>query len=62
MERLCLRILRTEVSRMRQDAVWQAFAQTGNPLYYLLYCAAVRQNETEKDGEQSCSQAAAVRR
>ena len=24
---------------MTTDPIWQAFAETGDPLYYLLYCA-----------------------
>lgn len=30
---------------MKDDAIWQAFASTGDPLYYLLY-------KTVKDQEQ----------
>ena len=45
---------------MKQDDVWQAFTQTGDPLYYLLYRAAERQIETERDEEQLLSQTAAV--
>lgn len=26
-----------EVVLMERDAVWQAFAETGDPIYYLLY-------------------------
>ena len=28
---------------MIQDPIWQAFAETGDPLYYLLFRAAARQ-------------------
>ena len=46
---------------MRQDPIWQAFAQTGDPLYYLLYRSIQRQAETKQDGEQTSSRNAAVR-
>ena len=29
---------------MNKDAIWQAFAETGDPIYYMLYKAT--QNET----------------
>ena len=32
-----MQILLSEVVNMEYDAIWQAFAQTGDPLYYLLY-------------------------
>ena len=60
MERLCLQILRTEVKNMMQDPIWQAFAQTGDPLYYLLYRAVICQERAETGKRQTCSQTAAV--
>lgn len=30
---------------MKTDAIWQAFAQTGDPLYYLLYKSTARQTQ-----------------
>ncbi len=30
---------------MRRDPIWLAFAETGDPLYYLLYRAANAQRE-----------------
>ena len=45
---------------MRQDPIWQSFAETGDPLYYLLYCAAQRQTQAEPSKEQTSSQPAAV--
>ena len=45
---------------MRQDPIWQAFAQTGDPLYYLLYRTVERQNGTEPGKVQTGSQTAAV--
>ena len=37
---------------MKDDPIWQAFRETGDPLYYLLYKAAARvierQNATKK--------------
>ena len=27
---------------MKEDPIWQAFRETGDPLYYLLYKAAAR--------------------
>ena len=33
-----LQTLSAEVVRM-QDAIWQAFRETGDPLYYMLYRA-----------------------
>ncbi len=45
---------------MMQDPIWQAFAQTGDPLYYLLYRAVIRQERAETGKRQTCSQTAAV--
>ena len=30
---------KTEVVYVNRDAIWQAFAETGEPVYYLLYKA-----------------------
>lgn len=30
---------------MKDDPIWQAFRETGDPLYYLLYKASVRTTE-----------------
>ena len=60
MEALCLQIIGTEVSRMKQDPIWQAFAETGDPLYYLLYRAAQRADRAEPGREQTSSRTAAV--
>lgn len=35
---------------MERDAVWQAFADTGDPLYYLLY-KQMRNTKPEKASE-----------
>lgn len=45
---------------MERDAIWQAFAETGDPLYYLLYKntedqqnpAACGRKKTDRAGEQ----------
>lgn len=29
---------------MKDDAIWKAFAETGDPLYYLLYKAVHKQD------------------
>ena len=41
---------------MMQDPIWTAFAQTGDPLYYLLYCAA---EWAERRGEDESGTSAA---
>ncbi len=43
---------------MRQDPIWQAFARTGDPLYYLLYRAAEAQCTTVTAIEQASSETA----
>lgn len=43
---------------MRQDPIWQAFARTGDPLYYLLYRAAEEQAASEQDRTRMSSQTA----
>ncbi len=30
---------------MKDDAIWKAFAETGDPLYYLLYKAVCEQGK-----------------
>ena len=35
---------------MTRDPIWQAFAQTGDPLYYLLYRSA-QESKRQKSGE-----------
>ena len=32
---------------MSADAIWQAFAETGDPLYYLLYKSAKNQEKND---------------
>lgn len=34
---------------MKDDAIWQAFAQTGDPLYYLLYKETEGKKDKKKD-------------
>ena len=34
---------------MSQDAIWQAFAETGDPMYYLLYRSAKERQRDKKD-------------
>ncbi len=46
---------------MKQDSIWQAFARTGDPLYYLLYRAIERREGPEMSREQANSQTTAVR-
>lgn len=33
---------------MSKDAIWRAFAETGEPVYYLLYRAAAAQEKAEE--------------
>jgi len=33
---------------MSSDPIWRAFAQSGDPLYYLLYKAVTMDTKTEK--------------
>lgn len=30
---------------MKEDAIWRAFAETGDPLYYLLYKSVQQEEE-----------------
>ena len=46
---------------MMQDPIWKAFAQTGDPLYYLLYRAVIRQERAETGKGRTGSLTAAVR-
>ena len=41
-------ILRPEVISLKDDAIWQAFASTGDPLYYLLYKTAEEREKKKK--------------
>ena len=34
---------------MSADAIWKAFAETGEPMFYLLYRAAHAQGERKED-------------
>ncbi len=36
---------------MSQDAIWQAFAETGDPMYYLLYKSVRQRTENPKKKE-----------
>ena len=45
---------------MIQDPIWQAFAETGDPLYYLLFRAAARQEGESCKESVTQSQTAAV--
>ena len=45
---------------MRQDPIWQAFALTGDPLYYLLYRAAENRRDAQTDDGKPRFQNAAV--
>ena len=36
---------------MCPDAIWQAFAQTGDPLYYLLYKSIEPRDVNDKPGK-----------
>ena len=35
----------TEVSKMKSDGIWRVFAETGDPLVYLLYRSAANAQE-----------------
>lgn len=39
----------TEVMALDRDSVWRAFAQSGDPLYYLLYKAAGSDPDDEEE-------------
>ena len=45
---------------MNQDPIWQAFAETGDPLYYLLYRAVEKLEKAEHCQGQTEFQTAAV--
>ena len=34
---------------MRDDPIWRAFAESGDPLYYLLYKAVTMDSKKEKE-------------
>ncbi len=36
---------------MNNDAIWRAFARTGDPVYYLLYKTTSGEQETGKNGK-----------
>ena len=38
---------------MESDTIWQAFAETGDPLYYMLYKEAERKRSAETDSGES---------
>ena len=40
---------------MQHDIIWQAFAQTGNPLLYLLYKSVKNGADCEKDKREEAS-------
>lgn len=46
---------------MKQDPIWKAFAQTGDPLYYLLYRSVEQQTDTGSDKAQADTHTAAVK-
>ncbi len=50
MFRLPLRTLRAEVVNMELDAIWQTFAETGDPVCYMLY-KAVRNGRPSKESD-----------
>ncbi len=56
-----MQILQTEVSVMRQDPIWQAFSNTGDPLYYLLFCAVREKEREERQEERKTPRSTAVR-
>ena len=55
-----LRTIRAEVVNMELDAIWQTFAETGDPVCYMLYKAAKNQRpkpEKEDPGEDAAPRA-----
>ena len=48
MFRSALRTLRAEVVNMELDAIWQTFAETGDPVCYMLYKAAIKAKPEQK--------------
>ena len=44
-----LRKLRAEVVDVQFDAIWQAFAETGDPVCYMLYKAVKRDRTVRTD-------------
>ena len=59
MFRAALRTLRAEVVNMELDAIWQTFAETGDPVCYMLYKAALngRQKQENDAGEKEAPRA-----
>ena len=49
MFRPALRTLRAEVVNMELDAIWQTFAETGDPVCYMLYKAAKNGQPKQED-------------
>ena len=49
MFRAALRTLRAEVVNMELDAIWQTFAETGDPVCYMLYKAAKNRRPEKED-------------
>ena len=49
MFRSALPILRAEVVNMELDAIWQTFAETGDPVCYMLYKAAKNAKPEQKN-------------
>ena len=45
---------KTEVVYVNRDAIWQAFAETGDVVYYLLY-RAIDAEKTELDDTRGCA-------
>ena len=45
---------------MQHDPIWKAFTQTGDPLYYLLYCSAQQRMSDFYDNKRE-SETAAVK-
>ena len=45
---------KTEVVYVNRDAIWQAFAETGDVVYYLLY-KAIDAEKTELDDTRGCA-------
>lgn len=43
-----MQIIKAEVIFMKTDAIWQAFAETGDPVYYLLYKSLDGKNGSSK--------------
>lgn len=46
-----MQIINGEVVMMERDAVWQAFSETGDPVYYLLYKSMHENNANTKEND-----------